>query len=331
MILHLRENLEPESIEAIASDLQATVVQNDPYPVLICSDDNTPEEKYDKDIQDVYEFDSDVQLSSRDYRSETRTIEMDSFEIGGESTNTLMMAGPCSVESREQLNELIPYLKETGLKVLRGGCFKPRTSPYSFQGLGIEGLEILDDVREKHGFKIITEVRDATHVEEVIRHTDIVQIGSKSMYNHGVLRACGETNKPILLKRGFGSTLEEFAKASEFILSSGNPNVILCERGIRTLENKTRFTLDLCGVAWIKKHLNLPVVVDPSHAMGYRYGVPDLTKAAFAMGVEGLLIEVHPNPEQALSDAQQQLTPERFQSLHKTLEELSSATERDLI
>jgi 3-deoxy-7-phosphoheptulonate synthase len=207
--------------------------------------------------------------------------------IGGNSGNTVLIAGPCSAESTEQLDLSAQLLTELGIKNIRAGAFKPRTSPYTFQGLGLEGLKMLADVRAKYGLTVVTEVRDATHVEHVIEYADVIQIGAKSMYDHGLLKRCGKTTKPVLLKRGFGSTLQEFVQCAEFILSGGNPNVILCERGIRTFETKTRFTLDLCGAAYLKEYTNLPVILDPSHAMGYAYGVPDLARACTAMGVDG--------------------------------------------
>ncbi|MFW5700909.1 MAG: N-acetylneuraminate synthase family protein, partial [Cyclobacteriaceae bacterium] len=179
--------------------------------------------------------------------------------------------------------------------------------------------------------KIITEVRDASHVDDVIAYADIIQIGAKAMYDHGILRKCGNANKPVLLKRGFGSTLQEFVQCAEFIISGGNEQVVLCERGIRTFETKTRFTLDLCGVAYLKEHVNLPVVLDPSHAMGYAYGVPDLTRACLAMGIDGLIIETHPNPKVAKSDAAQQLNHEEFAQLYKSLQPIANAIGRKIV
>jgi len=222
-------------------------------------------------------------------------------------------------------------MKSQGISTLRAGCFKPRTSPYSFQGLGMEGLKLLAKMREKYGLNIITEVKDATHVDAIIEYADIIQVGAKSMYDHGILRKCGKTNKPVLIKRGFGTTLQEFVQASEFVLSGGNENVILCERGIRTFETKTRFTLDLCGAAYLKEHTNLPIVLDPSHAMGYAYGVPDLAKACMAMGIDGLLIEVHPNPKVAKSDASQQLDHETFTKLATELKAIGKIIGKNLV
>jgi 3-deoxy-7-phosphoheptulonate synthase len=229
------------------------------------------------------------------------------------------------VESEEQIEAAAKLCVELGVKVLRAGAYKPRTSPYTFQGLGLEGLKLLAKMRDKYGLQIITEVRDSTHADDVIEYADIIQIGAKSMYDHGILRKCGASQKPVLLKRGFGTTLQEFVQAAEFILSGGNPNVILCERGIRTFETKTRFTLDLCGVAWLKEYTNLPVILDPSHAIGYAYGVADLSRACVAMGIDGLLIESHPNPKVAKSDADQQLNFDEFRTLHGSLQKVASA------
>ena len=197
--------------------------------------------------------------------------------------------------------------------------------------MGIEGLKLLAEIRDKYNFSVITEVRDSTHIDAVIDYADVIQIGAKSMYDHGILRRCGKANKPILLKRGFGSTIQEFVQAAEFILSGGNEKVILCERGIRTFETKSRFTLDLCGVAYLKEYTNLPIVLDPSHAMGYSYGVADLARACMAMDVEGLLIEVHPDPKVAKSDASQQLNHEEFKKLFETLKPIAKAINKTII
>jgi 3-deoxy-7-phosphoheptulonate synthase len=272
-----------------------------------------------------------MQLSSRDFQETTREIKLkNGLSIGGNQKNTLLIGGPCSVESEDQIRSASELLKDLNLSVLRGGCYKPRTSPYSFQGMGIEGLHLLSKMREEFGHLIISEVRDATHVAEIIEHTDIIQIGAKAMYDQGILRACAKTQKPVMIKRGFGTTLQEFTQAAEFILSGGNSNVILCERGIRTFETKTRFTLDLCGVAWLQEHTNLPIILDPSHAMGYAYGVPALTKACMAMNVEGLIIETHPTPSLAKSDASQQLDFDAFKGLYNELQPLAECLGRKI-
>jgi 3-deoxy-7-phosphoheptulonate synthase len=197
--------------------------------------------------------------------------------------------------------------------------------------MGEDGLKLLAEMRDKHGVLIATEMRDATHADKVIEYADIVQVGAKAMYDHGLLTAAGQCGKPVILKRGFSSTLQELVHAADFVMSCGNNQVILCERGIRSFENQTRFTLDLCGVSWLKEHCNLPIILDPSHAMGYAYGVADLARACTAMGIDGLLIETHPNPEQAKSDAAQQLGHEQFIAMYKSLETVAKAVDKTLI
>jgi 3-deoxy-7-phosphoheptulonate synthase len=281
-------------------------------------------------VSEAIDTGSDIQLSSKKFAS-AAAIDFAGNTLGGDSGNTILITGPCSVESEEQIEACAQFCVSQNIRVLRAGAYKPRTSPYTFQGMGLEGLRLLDRMRSKYGLKIITEVRDSSHVQEVIEWADIVQIGAKAMYDHGILKACGKANKPILLKRGFGSSLQEFVQAAEFILSSGNERVLLCERGIRTFETKTRFTLDLCGVAWLKENINLPIILDPSHAIGWAYGVPDLTRACMAMGVDGLLIESHPQPAKAMSDADQQLNFNEFSELKASLLPIASAIGRNLI
>lgn len=279
----------------------------------------------------VFVAKSDIQLASRSYQEAISEVGWGGLSIGGDRNSMALIAGPCSVESREQLWAVCEVLAALGVRSLRGGAFKPRTSPYSFQGLGNEGLRLLSEARRHFGFSIVSEVRDSTHVEQVLDTVDVVQVGAKAMYDQGILRACGRAKKPVLLKRGFGSTLQEFVQAAEFILSLGNDQVMLCERGIRTFESKTRFTLDLCGVEYLKEHTNLPVIVDPSHAMGFRYGVPALARAATALGVDGLLIETHPCPTEALSDAAQQLDLNQFAQLKAQLAELAPVLGKTLV
>ena len=274
---------------------------------------------------------TDVQLASKEFHDGTRCVSLGPIVVGGTSNHTAIIAGPCSIESEEQIRSTAMLLHKQGVRILRAGCFKPRTSPYSFQGLGMKGLELLSAIRKEFGMAVITEVRDATHVDAVIEHADIVQIGAKAMYDHGILRACGACRKPVLLKRGFGTTLQEFVQAAEFIMSGGNFDVVLCERGIRTFETKTRFTLDLCGVAYLKQYTNLPIIVDPSHAMGYSYGVPDLARASVAMGIDGLLVEVHPDPKAAKSDASQQLDFAAWTSLLESLQSVAASIGRKVL
>ena len=332
MIIHLKSSVTDAEVQKVAEDLDAFHIKKPEHHILITPSalQEVPTQ-YESITEESFAFSSDIQLASADYFSETREIDINGVKIGGQNNNTMVIAGPCSVESEEQITQSAELMVEQGIKTLRAGCYKPRTSPYSFQGMGMEGLKLLDKMRSKFGLNIITEVRDTTHVDDIIEYADIIQIGAKAMYDQGILRTCGKSNKPILLKRGFGSTLQEFVQAAEFILSAGNDNVILCERGIRTFETKTRFTLDLCGVSYLKEHTNLPIILDPSHAMGYRYGVPDLARASTAMGIEGLLIEVHPDPSVAKSDAAQQLDHDMFRDLLTTLRPIATAVGKTII
>ena len=332
MIIHLKENIDANKVEELAVQSKSIALKTGSYTRLITSSSIKELPSFLDDYTDeFFTMDSDIQLASKDYRSDIKEIDFDTFKIGGTTNNTVLIGGPCSVESEEQINASAEHLISMGLKTLRAGCFKPRTTPYSFQGLGMEGLMLLVKMREKHGLKIVTEVRDSTHVDAIIEHSDVIQIGAKSMYDHGILKACGKQNKPVLLKRGFGTTLQEFVQCAEFILSSGNPNVILCERGLRTFETKTRFTLDLCGVAWLKEKTNLPLILDPSHAMGHAFGVPDLARACTAMNIDGLLVEMHPNPKVAKSDASQQLNFEEFKAMKNSLDPIANAVGKTII
>lgn len=332
MILHLKPNLSKEKTEEIARELSAICIDKKEYFILVTpSKLKKLEDKYLSFTEKHFVFDSDIQLASKEYLPVTRKMQIGDITIGGKTSNTLVITGPCSVESEEQITQSAELCKALGVKVLRAGAFKPRTSPYTFQGMGMEGLKLLAQMRTKYGLKIITEVRDSTHLQDVIEYADIIQIGAKAMYDHGILKGCGKIRKPVLLKRGFGTTLQEFVQAAEFILSGGNDNVMLCERGIRTFETKTRFTLDLCGVAYLKQYTNLPVVLDPSHAIGYSYGVADLARACMAMGIDGILIETHPNPSVAKSDASQQLNHQEFTELYDSLKLVTKAVGRNVV
>ncbi|XOV93133.1 MAG: 3-deoxy-7-phosphoheptulonate synthase [Bacteroidota bacterium] len=332
MIIHLKKDISSEKATELGVTLEAIHFTSDSQHILVTA---AKVKELPKDaipfVEEYFPMETDIQLASKTYKNGKRSINLGNNTIGGTSNNTMLIAGPCSIESWEQITEVADVLKKNNITTLRAGCFKPRTSPYTFQGLGEEGIKMLVEVRKQYGFNIITEVKDSSHVDLVIENADIVQIGAKAMYDQSILRRCGESRKPILLKRGFGTTLQEFVQAAEFILSGGNENVILCERGIRTFETKTRFTLDLCGVAFLKEYTNLPIVVDPSHAMGYRYGVADLTRASVAMGVEGLLIECHPTPEKAKSDAAQQLNLQEFQEMFDTLQPIATAIGKKMI
>lgn len=332
MIIELKASVAESRAQDIAREVKAFCVKhNGKFVLITASSVKEADPRFESDYDRVVVLADDMQLSSRKYLNQTRDIKINNVTIGGSTNHTLLIAGPCSVESEEQIEQSALLMKEMGISTLRAGAFKPRTSPYTFQGMGLEGLKLLAKMREKHGLNIISEVRDATQVEDVIEYADIIQIGAKSMYDHGILRRCGKTSKPVLLKRGFGTTLQEFVQCAEFILSGGNENVILCERGIRTFETKTRFTLDLCGAAYLKEYTNLPLILDPSHAIGYAYGVPDLARACTALGCDGLLIEVHPNPKVAKSDASQQLDHDQFRQLTGSLKHVAAAIGRQII
>ena len=332
MIIHLPKNIARAQAQEYAQQVGALCFEKADYFVLVT---NHAMKQLPDMLKDVvlqhWNFDTDMQLSSRQYMPNTHRITIGDTYIGGDGKNQLMIAGPCAVESREQIEQSCQMLKEQGIRVLRAGCYKPRTSPYTFRGLGEDGLKLLAEMREKYGLLIATEMRDATHADKVVEYADIVQVGAKSMYDHGLLTAAGQSGKPVILKRGFGSTLQEFVNCADFIMSCGNEQVILCERGIRSFETNTRFTLDLCGVAWLKEHCNLPIIVDPSHAMGYAYGIADLARACTAMGVDGLLVETHPNPKQAQSDAPQQLDHQEFVAMYQSLKPVAKAIGKELV
>ncbi|OGL12055.1 MAG: 3-deoxy-7-phosphoheptulonate synthase, partial [Candidatus Rokubacteria bacterium RIFCSPLOWO2_02_FULL_73_56] len=249
-------------------------------------------------------------LASREVRHEPSQVRVGDVTIGGKTI--VVMAGPCSVESRLQLLETAERVKAAGAHILRGGAFKPRTSPYAFQGLEDEGLKLLAEARRESGLPVVTEVMTVDKVDAVAEHADILQIGARNVQNFPLLRKVGEAGKPVLLKRGMATSIQEWLLSAEYVLSRGNPNVILCERGIRTFETATRFTLDLNAVPVVKKLSHLPVVVDPSHGTGHWEYVEAMAMAGVAAGADGLIIEVHPRPEEALSDGPQSLKPERF-------------------
>jgi 3-deoxy-7-phosphoheptulonate synthase len=326
MIIHLKKTINSERAAEIAGSINAFTFEKDGVHVLISgSGMKEVPSSIESDVDQFWVFDNDIQLASRKYIDKKREVKIGNTTIGGDTNATVLIGGPCSVESEDQIEESAQMLVDMGLTTLRGGCYKPRTSPYSFQGLGLEGLKLLAKMREKYGLNVITEARDATHIHEVIEYSDVIQVGAKAMYDQGILRACAKTNKPVLIKRGFGTTLKEFVQAAEFVLSGGNENVILCERGLRTFETNTRFTLDLCGVAWLQEHTNLPIILDPSHAMGYSFGVPVLSKACVAMGIDGLLIEAHRDPSVAKSDAAQQLNHAEFRQLFEELKPVANS------
>ena len=267
-------------------------------------------------------------LASREVKGANTKVPLDGFEIGGK--RIIVMAGPCAVESEEQLLEAAGLVKEAGASVLRGGAFKPRTSPFSFQGLEEKGLELLQKAKEKFGMPVVTEIVDVGDVAVVSETADILQVGSRNMQNFALLTAVGKSKQPVVLKRGFSCTVTEWLTAADYLLAEGNKGVILCERGIRTFEDSIRFSMDITAIPVIKKASHLPVIVDPSHAAGHYSLVPAIAKAAVAAGADGLLIEVHPNPEQAMVDGLQSLTPENFTKLMKELKAIAESVGRTM-
>ena len=279
-----------------------------------------------EDVEQVLRVTKKYKLSGWDFHPQKTVIKVLDFEIGGDEV--VVIAGPCSVESEEQTLATARAVKAAGAKILRGGAYKPRTSPYEFRGLGQKGLEILATAREETGLAIITEVMTPADVEQVFQYTDIFQIGARNCQNYFLLEEVGKTGKPVMLKRGMSMLIEEWLLAAEYVLAQSNPNVIFCERGIRTFENQTRNTFDIAAVPVVQKLSHLPIFVDPSHAAGKRPFVAPLALAGVAAGADGLMIEVHPNPDHALSDGQQSLNFDEFAELMPRLATVAQAVDR---
>ncbi|HZV95305.1 MAG TPA: 3-deoxy-7-phosphoheptulonate synthase [Candidatus Nitrosocosmicus sp.] len=279
-------------------------------------------------VESVMPIQQPFKLASREIRVEPSLVRVNDVVIGAKPI--VVMAGPCSVESEGQVLEVADAVKAAGARILRGGAYKPRTSPYAFQGLKEQGLKYLAEARKRTGLPVVTEVLETESAELVAEYSDILQIGARNIQNFSLLRRVGELGKPVLLKRGMATSIQEFLLSAEYILAAGNPNVILCERGIRTFETSTRFTLDLNAVPVLKKLSHLPVVVDPSHGTGHWDLVSPMAKAAVACGADGLIIEVHPRPEEALSDGPQSLKPSKFAQLMRELRPVAEAVGRAL-
>ncbi|MEI6131353.1 MAG: 3-deoxy-7-phosphoheptulonate synthase [Bacillota bacterium] len=279
-------------------------------------------------VEKVMKVQEPFKKANRKFHPENSIINVNGIEIGGK--NIVVIAGPCSVESEAQILELAQDVKKGGAKFLRGGAFKPRTSPYAFQGMRSDGLVLLKQARELSGLPVVSEITNSFHLDQFVEYVDIIQVGARNMQNFELLKSLGEVDKPILLKRGFANTIEELLMAAEYIMSGGNEKVILCERGIRTFETATRNTLDISAIPVLKKLTHLPVVVDPSHASGHTWLVEPLSKASIAAGADGLIIEVHENPKKALSDGSQSLTPQAFSEIMKGLQPIVTAMGRTL-
>lgn len=279
-------------------------------------------------VSEVIRISSSYKLASRVFQPIDTVVEVNGVKFGGKHTG--IIAGPCTVESYEQMDATAKKLSAAGVKVLRGGAYKPRTSPYAFQGLGEEGLKILREVSDKYGMACTSEVMEISQIPSFIKYVDILQVGARNMQNFNLLRELGSINKPVLLKRGLSATIEEWLMSAEYILSGGNRDVILCERGIRTFEKATRNTLDLSAIPVIKKLSHLPVAVDPSHATGLRDSVAPMSKASLAAGCDGLIVEVHDDPENALCDGAQSLHPEAFIELYEELKQIAPIVKRSV-
>jgi len=280
-------------------------------------------------VEEVLRISVPYKLASRTFRPDGSIIQLGKgVAVGG--NQIVVIAGPCSVESENQIDTIAARVQGMGVRVLRGGAFKPRTSPYSFQGLGLPGLQMMRRTADKYGLLVVSEVMDQTQIPVMLEYVDVLQVGARNMQNYNLLKELGKVPKPVLLKRGISATIEELLLSAEYIMSGGNYNVVLCERGIRTFENATRNTLDISAIPVIKKFSHLPILVDPSHGTGRRDKVSPMARAAVAAGADGLLIEVHPDPDKALSDGAQSLYLEQFEQLLKELQMIAPAVGRTI-
>jgi len=338
MIVEMRRGASQEQVDAVidrATKLHCGTQLNvgtDKVVVAILGSDtgHIPTEVFAvlPGVESVTRIMRPYKLASRDFRPQSTQVRIGEVVVGG--PRVVVIAGPCSVESRGQLMETARHVIGAGATMVRGGAFKPRTSPFSFQGLGEEGLELLDEARHALGVPVVTEIIDPHQLDVVAEHVDVLQIGTRNMQNYSLLRAVGESGKPCILKRGLAAEVTEWLQAADYVLAAGGNQLILCERGIRTFETSTRFTLDISAVGVVKRSSHLPVLVDPSHAAGHYELVPVLARAAVAAGADGLLIEVHPDPVNALSDGLQQLTLSDFSRLMGELRAIAEAVGRSL-
>ncbi len=279
-------------------------------------------------VYKVVKVSTPFKLTSRAFKQTNTVIDLGTCTIG--TDEIAMIAGPCTIEDKSQMDESAAALKEIGCQILRGGAYKPRTSPYSFQGHGEKGLQLIREAADKYGLKVISEILDASQIEVAMDYVDIIQVGARNMQNFSILSQLGATNKPIMLKRGMSATIEDLLLSSEYILAAGNPQVILCERGIRTYETYTRNTLDISCIPAIKEMSHLPVIVDPSHSGGRRELVQPLSLAGIAAGADGIMVEVHPNPDRSICDAQQAISFKQYQQLHDTCSRVATAINRKI-
>ncbi len=337
MVVILKQKAKQEEIERLTKQLEAKgvsvslVVGSDVSILGLVGDTSAIDPSVvaaNGIVERVMKVQEPFKKANRMFHPEDTIVDINGAKIGGKKI--AMIAGPCSVESEEQIIEIAKEVKEIGANFLRGGAFKPRTSPYAFQGMKYEGLELLKKARANTGLPIVTELMSPYDIETFVENVDVIQVGARNMQNFDLLKELGKTNKPILLKRGLSATIEEWLMSAEYIMAGGNENVILCERGIRTFENYTRNTLDLSAVPAVKKLSHLPIVIDPSHSAGKYWMVEPLAKAAVAVGADGLIIEVHNDPENALCDGPQSIKPSKFAKLMGELKVIAAAVGREI-
>ncbi len=325
---------EIRTIKAVieAKGLEVNISKGDTYYIIgiigNTSTIDTKKMKIFKGVDRVMKIQEPFKKVNKIFKAENTVVNVEGSVVGGRRLG--IIAGPCSVESEEQVVEVAKRVKAAGANFLRGGAFKPRTSPYSFQGLELEGLKFLKTAKKETGLAIVTELMSTEYLDTFVEDVDVIQIGARNMQNFDLLKQVGRTNKPVLLKRGLSATIEEWLMSAEYIMSGGNENVILCERGIRTFETITRNTLDLQAIPVIKRLSHLPIIVDPSHAGGYDYLVEPMAKAAIMSGADGLMIEVHNDPSNALSDGQQSLTPDKFDVLMNKVKALADIEDKEI-
>ncbi|MCL6099191.1 MAG: 3-deoxy-7-phosphoheptulonate synthase [Bacteroidetes bacterium] len=337
MVIILEKNASQEQVNNIIKHLedygfqihQSTGVERTIIGAIgVKPDFDTRKVRILEGVAEVYRITTPYKLANRSFHAENTIIKIKDVEIGG--NKIAMIAGPCSVENEDQIFRLAKSVAKSGARILRGGAFKPRTSPYSFQGLGEEGLKLLRSAADENNLLVITEVMQIDHIELIDKYTDIFQLGARNMQNFSLLKELGKVDKPVMIKRGQAATIEEWLMSAEYVLSGGNKNVFLCERGIRTFENYTRNTFDLSAIPVVHKKSHLPIIADPSHATGLRDQVPPMARAAVAAGADGLMIEIHDDPENALSDGPQALLPDSFQKLTEELRLIAKAIGREL-
>lgn len=337
MIIVMKRNAPDTEVQRIIDEMRAAKLQ--PMPLIgtervviaVIGDERGLDVSHIKSlpgVSDVMPVLQPYKLASRDTKHEDTVIDINGVKIGGKQI--VVMAGPCSVESEEQINESAKAAKKAGATILRGGAFKPRTTPYAFQGMGEAGLKIMRSAADSNGLLVVTELMDTRDVNLVSKYSDIVQIGTRNMQNFTLLKEIGKTQKPVLLKRGLSSTIKEWLLAAEYIMSEGNHKVMLCERGIRTFEPETRNTFDINAIPLVKELSHLPVIADPSHGTGKRNLVAPVARAAIAAGADGLIIEMHPHPDQAMTDGDQSVTPEMLTDMMKDLRKIAKAVGREL-